>query len=203
MNYAMIRKEREKAGISQSDFAKAINVSKQTLYKYEQGIITNIPSDKIEEIANVLGLSPSYLMGWEEDIENSENVVKIPVLGEVIAGIPMFAVENILDYEEIPSEMAKSGEYFALKIKGDSMSPRILEGDVVIVRKQDDAESGDIVIVLVNGDSATCKKLAKGSGSISLISFNPSYNLMSFSKKEISEKPVKIIGKVVELRGKF
>ena len=203
MNYAMIRKEREKAGISQSDFAKAINVSKQTLYKYEQGIITNIPSDKIEEIANVLGLSPSYLMGWEEDIENSENVVKIPVLGEVIAGIPMLAVENILDYEEISSDMARTGEYFALKIKGDSMSPRIIEDDVVIVKKQDNADSGDIVIVLINGDSAACKKLIKSSDSISLISFNPSYNLMSFSNKEIVEKPVKIIGKVVELRGKF
>lgn len=94
--------------------------------------------------------------------------------------------------------MAHTGDFFGLRIKGDSMSPRISEGDVVIVRQQNDAESGDIVIVLVNGESATCKRLMKYKDGISLISFNPMYNPMTFSNDEIKSKQIKIIGKVVE-----
>lgn len=129
--------------------------------------------------------------------------IQIPVLGEVAAGVPIFASENYIDYEVISNEMAKNGSCFGLKIKGDSMSPRIMEGDTVIVRQQDDAESGDIVIVLINGDTATCKRLMKYSEGISLISFNPAYEPMTFTNKEILEKPVKIIGKVIENRQKY
>ena len=99
--------------------------------------------------------------------------------------------------------MAKTGEFFGLRIKGDSMQPRIVEGDVVIVRSQNDAESGDVVIVQVNGDQATCKRLAKYQTGISLISFNPMYEPMCFSNEEIASKPVEIIGKVIENRQKY
>lgn len=129
--------------------------------------------------------------------------IQIPVLGEVAAGVPIFASENYIDYEVISNEMAKSGDCFGLRIKGDSMSPRIMEGDTVIVRQQDDAESGDVVIVLINGDTATCKRLMKYQEGISLISFNPAYEPMTFTNKEILEKPVKIIGKVIENRQKY
>jgi len=128
---------------------------------------------------------------------------EIPVLGRVAAGIPINAVTEIIDTEEISEEMARTGEYFGLKIKGDSMEPRIYDGDVVIVRQQDDAESGDIVIAMVNGDDATCKRLIKYSTSIALISLNSKYEPMLFTDKEVLEKPVRVIGKVVELRGKF
>ena len=129
--------------------------------------------------------------------------IQIPVLGKVVAGIPVEAVEDILDFEEIPEEMSYLGQFYGLKIKGHSMEPRILEGDVVIVRKQEDAESGDLVIVLVNGDSATCKKLIKNENGITLQSFNPVFEPMYFSAEDIKNKPVQIIGKVVELRGKY
>ena len=99
--------------------------------------------------------------------------------------------------------MAKTGEFFGLQIDGDSMEPKFSKGDVVIVRKQNDAESGDIVIAMVNGDDATCKRLKKYQDGIALISTNPTYDPMYFSNKEIEEKPVRIIGKVVELRAKF
>ena len=99
--------------------------------------------------------------------------------------------------------MAKTGEYFGLKIRGDSMEPRICDGDVVIVRQQDDAESGDIVIAMVNGDDATCKRLVKYASSIALVSLNTKYEPMMFTNEEIMSKPVRVIGKVVELRGKF
>lgn len=119
------------------------------------------------------------------------------------AGIPIEAIEDIIDTEEITEEMAKTGSFFGLQIHGDSMEPRMCEGDVVIVRQQDDAESGDVVIAMVNGNDATCKRLRKYRDGIELISNNPSYEPMFFSKEEIENKPVKIIGKVVELRGKF
>ena len=128
----------------------------------------------------------------------------INVLGRVAAGLPIEAIENIIDTEEISEEMARTGEYFGLQIHGNSMEPRMYEGDIVIVRKQDDAESGDIVIAMVNGNDAVCKRLQKYAGGISLISLNSSnYDPMIYSNEDTETKPVKIIGKVVELRSKF
>lgn len=129
--------------------------------------------------------------------------VLIPVLGDVAAGIPISAVENVIGTEEITRDMAMTGEYFGLRIKGDSMAPRIQDGDVVIVRVQPDANSGDVVIVKVNGDSATCKRLKKYAEGIGLISFNPAYEPINFTDQECIELPVTIIGKVVENRQKF
>ena len=99
--------------------------------------------------------------------------------------------------------MASTGEFFGLQIHGDSMEPRMKDGDVVIVRQQNDAETDNIVIAVVNGNEATCKRLKKYAEGIALISTNPSYEPMYFSNKEIAEKPVRIIGVVKELRAKF
>lgn len=200
-----IRKLRENLCISQVDFASKINVSKQTLYKYENGIVTNIPSDKIEAIAKFCAVPPSYLMGWDDATPThaKKKGVVINVLGRVAAGVPIEAIEDVIDTEEITEELAKTGTFFGLKIKGDSMEPRMCEGDVVIVRQQENAESGDIVIAMINGNDATCKRLRKYRDGIELISNNPSYEPMFFSNEDIINKPVKIIGKVVELRGKF
>ena len=87
-----------------------------------------------------------------EKVKMAKKAIRIPVLGNVAAGVPIEAIEDVIDYEEISEELAHTGDFFALKIKGDSMEPRICNGDVVIVRKQNYAESGDLVIVLVNGD---------------------------------------------------
>ena len=112
-------------------------------------------------------------------------------------------IEDVIDTEEIPEELAKTGEFFGLQIHGDSMEPKISQGDIVIVRKQDDAETDNIVIAAVNGTDATCKRLKKYKDGIALISTNPAYEPMYFSNQEIIEKPVRIIGRVVELRAKF
>ena len=149
--------------------------------------------DKIELMANYFGISKADLVEDRSKKSTPRKGLVINVLGRVAAGIPIEAIE----------EMAKTGEFFGLQIHGDSMEPRMCEGDVVIVRKQEDAESGDIVIAMVNGDDATCKRLRKYRDGIELISNNPSYEPMFFSNQEIQEKPVRIIGKVVELRGKF
>ncbi len=202
-----IRTLRDKLGLSQVEFATQMNVSKQTLYKYENNIITNIPSDKIEAAAKIGNVSPAYLMGWDNNIapipSTRKRGVSINVLGRVAAGIPIEAVEDIIDTEEIPEDMAATGTFFGLQIHGDSMEPRMREGDLVIVRQQDDAETGDIVIATVNGNEATCKRLKKYADGIMLLSTNPTYEPMLFNNQEIVEKPVRILGKVVELRAKF
>lgn len=164
--------------------------------------------ETLELIADYFNVDTDYLLGRTVKttyIPSSalRKGVSINVLGRVAAGIPIDAIEEVIDTEEITEEMAKTGEFFGLKIKGNSMEPRIYENDVVIVRQQNDAESGDVVIATINGDEATCKRLRKYRDGIELISNNPSYEPMFFSNEEILSKPVRIIGKVVELRGKF
>ena len=193
-------------GLKQSELAEKTGISKGALSSYISG--RYLPKqNNIYLISQALSVSESWLMGNDVPMERrtspSVSAVTIKVLGRVAAGIPIRAVEDIIDTEEITEDLAKTGEFFGLQIHGDSMEPRMKEGDVVIVRQQDDAESGDIVIATVNGDEATCKRLMKYETGIALISTNPSYDPMLFSNKEIEEKPVRIIGKVVELRAKF
>ena len=199
-----IKERRTAMGLTQEDLGEKLGLQKSAIAKYENGRVENIKRTIILDMAKILDCSPAYLMGWEEAPKsNKRKGVTINVLGRVAAGIPIEAVTDIIDTEEIPEEMAKTGEFFGLQIHGNSMEPRMCEGDVVIVRQQDDAESGDIVIAMINGNDATCKRLRKYRDGIELISNNPSYDPMFFSNEEIETKPVKIIGKVVELRCKF
>ncbi|MCD7966567.1 MAG: helix-turn-helix domain-containing protein [Clostridiaceae bacterium] len=205
-----IKQKREELKITQEELAIKLGYkSKTTIAKIENGT-NDIVQSKVVEFANALNTTVAYLMGWDNNVGPIINGTKrkcpgvtINVLGRVAAGVPIEAVEDIIDTEEISEEMASTGEFFGLQIHGDSMEPRMFEGDVVIVRQQDDAESGDVVIAMVNGDEATCKRLKKYNDGIMLISNNPKYEPMVFSNQEIMEKPVNIIGKVVELRGKF
>ena len=160
--------------------------------------------DKIEMLANYFNIQKSDLIE-EKSVDSLHHIkgVKIPVLGYVRAGIPISAVEEILDYEEISEEMSSQGDFFALQIKGDSMEPRMREGDVVIIKQQPTVENGDIAVVLVNGDDATVKKFYRSNSGIKLISINPAYDPFFFSPDEVNTLPVKVIGKVVELRAKF
>lgn len=175
-------------GISYSTFSDWVNANKYPRI------------DKIEMLAKYFGVSKSDLV---EEPQRKNKKFLIPVLGRVIAGIPMDAVEEILDYEEISEDMARQGEFFALQVKGDSMEPKFSDGDVVIVRKQEDVDSGDIAIVLVNGDEATIKKVQKFDGGINLVPTNSAYPVLTYTNKEIEQLPVRVIGKVVELRAKF
>lgn len=160
--------------------------------------------ERLNLIADYFMVSPEYLLG-EAPLSTPEKPapssgVMIPLLGRVAAGIPISAVENIIGQEEISRKLASTGEFFALKIKGDSMSPFICDGDVVVVKSQNDAESGEIVIALVNGDDGVCKELKKIDAGIMLISKNPAYTPMVFTHSELDSVPVKILGKVIELR---
>lgn len=186
---ALIANEYEPITIeTATKLSKALDVSISTLLKYN----TNLLSAE-----------------WNEAMAQSDSdaIAKafarrtIPVYGRVAAGIPIEAIENIIDFEEIPD--AWPGEYAALKVKGDSMVPRIMEGDVLIVKIQDDAESGDVVVAIVNGEDATVKKLIKQGDGIVLQPLNTAYEPMYFSKSNVETIPVKIWGKVVENRQKF
>lgn len=201
-----IRYLRKLNGLTLEEVGSAVGVGKSTVRKWENGDIENMRRDKIASLAAALHTTPAYLMGWEEDestATSSPNAVKIPVLGRVAAGLPITAVENILDYEEIPYSLAATGEFVALQIKGQSMEPRIYEGDIVIVRVQPTAETGDLAVVIVNGDEATVKKIKILPEGILLQPFNPAYQPFFYSKTDIENKPVRIFGKVVELRAKF
>lgn len=131
--------------------------------------------------------------------------IKIPVIGSIPAGIPVEAIEDIIDWEEIPESMlAGDKEYFALEVKGDSMWPAYLPGDIVIVQKQPCCESGDVCVVYVNGYDATLKQVkVDEDGSVSLIPQNPEYPPRTYSPEEVQSLPVTICGVVVELRRKI
>lgn len=197
-----IREKREAIGMTQEELASKLGYkNKSSIAKIETGA-NDIIQSKVVEFANVLDTTVAYLMGWDNPTPSRKGVV-VNVLGRVAAGIPIDAIKDIIDTEEIPEEMARIGEFFGLQIHGDSMTPSICDGDIVIVKQQNDAESGDIVIATINGDEATCKRLRKYKDGIELISNNPSYSPFEFNNQEIEEKPVRIIGKVVELRRKF
>lgn len=197
-----IKELRLSKAIKQVDFAKMLGVSQATVSGWESEKYQP-DRDALIKMASYFDVSVDYLIGNSPVKKEKKKGVQIPVLGEVRAGYPIEAVENIIDYEEIDEEMARRGEFFALRIKGDSMEPRFAEGDVVIVRKQETAESGDIVVALVNGDSATIKKLKRHQDGITLVPTNLAYEPMYYSNEEIMELPIHILGKVVELRAKF
>lgn len=192
----------DELGLTYEAVAAKTGFSKSVIYRYAHGQVQKIDLSRLAIIADALNVSPEWL-GFGAERKTQTQAVKIPVLGFVRAGIPMDAIENIIDYEEISEEVARSGEFFALKIKGDSMEPKISEGDVVIVRKQSIVENGEVAVVLINGNDATIKKFHKTDVGIKLISTNPQYDPFFFSPQEVESLPVEVIGKVVELRAKF
>lgn len=196
---------RKDNNLTQAELGKKLGVAPSTVGMYERG--QREPDfETLEKIANYFSVNMNTLLGKENAFdEKSSSVVgiKIPVLGKVAAGIPITAVENILDYEEISSEMAASGDYVALKIQGSSMEPRMYDGDVVIVRVQSTVEHGEVAVVMVDGSEATVKKVQFLSNGILLQPFNPSYEPIFYSKEDVENLPVRIFGKVIECRQKY
>lgn len=195
-----LKELRKKYNLSQKELADMIPVNQTAVSQWERGITTPNPN-ALKKLCKIFNQTSDFFLEIEQPQKSTG--IKIPVLGDVAAGIPISAIEEIVDMEEITEEMAASGEYFGLIIKGDSMEPRMTSGDVVIVRSQSDVDTGDIAIVLIDGETATCKKIKKTPQGLMLISLNPAYEPMFYSNKEIQELPIRILGKVVELRAKF
>ena len=191
-----IRTLRKAANLSQRQLAQKIGMSQQALAKYENGQATPNPTT-LSELAHVLGVSVDHLLG-----NRTDDAIRVPVLGQVAAGIPIEAVEEVEGEVLLPREMDDE-EYFALRIHGQSMEPRMMEGDIVIVRQQQDVESGQIAVVLVGNESATCKRVQKGRDGLTLISINPLFEPMFFSAEQVQRLPIRILGRVIELRARY
>ena len=196
-----IKELRNEQNIKQAELASVVKVSQAALSGYETGKY-EADIEPYKRIADYFSVSLDYLLGKET---LPSNAIKIPVLGSVPAGIPLEAIEDIIDWEEIPQSLASGGkEYFALQVEGDSMYPDYLPGDIVIVQKTPVCASGDDCVVYVNGYDATLKqvKLDEKHGTLTIVPKNPSYPPRTFSKEEIQSLPVTIAGVVVELRRK-
>lgn len=201
---------RTKNCMTLNDLAKYLGYkSLTTVQKWEVGV-AQPPLKKVGEMAKLFKVdiddftNKDLQKPLDTNSDAHTNSVRIPVLGDVAAGIPISAIEDILDYEEIPERLARTGEYFGLRIQGDSMEPRICESDVVVVRQQPDADTGDIVIVRIDHERVTCKRLRKyADGALELVSLNPSYEPMFFDRAAVENEPVEIVGVVVENRQKF
>lgn len=190
----------KKYDLTQSELAQKLDVNKTVVSSWMTG--ARFPRmNTIQKLAYIFNVEKSDLI---ENGTSSKTVrgIKIPVLGRVAAGIPIEAIQEIEDYEEIPEAWGNPREYFALVIKGHSMEPRIWDGDRVIVHKQSDVDSGQTAVVIVNGDEATVKRVKKMEGGIMLIALNPAvYQPHFYSAKDVRELPVRIIGLVKEVRG--
>ncbi|MBR4490454.1 helix-turn-helix domain-containing protein [bacterium] len=194
-----IRELRKQRKLSQGDLANILHLSQSAVTHYENGR-RNPDAETLMMLANFFGVTVDYLT-CSTDVANKPILVKI--YGEVAAGKPIDQIENELGHAEISADMAKCGTYFGLRIKGDSMSPRIQNGDIVIVRQQPTIENGEIAIVSIAQDTATCKKIKKTDKGISLIGLNTSFEPLYYTWQEVAELPVTILGKVVELRAKL
>ncbi len=156
----------------------------------------------IEELLKLLNKNQTFELNIKTDALGNP-VVSIPILGTVKAGYDYLAQENWIGTVDVDKKLADGNELFALKVHGDSMSPVLIEDDIVIIKKQEDFENGDIVVAIVNGDEATIKKGKKSENSILLQPLNPSYEPLIFTYDEMKSIPVKIIGIVKQLKREF
>jgi repressor LexA len=192
-----IKQRRMALGFNQTTLADIVGITKQQMYKYENDVITNIPSDKIESIAQALRVSPAYLMGWIDgeypsDIIALPNTRAIPLVGQIACGTPILAEENVEEEIELPEHIKAD---FALRCRGDSMvNARIHDGDIVYIRQQPMVNNGEIAAVLI-GEEATLKRVYASPNTLILQAANPSYEPMVFTGEQLES--VRVLGKAV------
>lgn len=199
-----IKRKRLENNLTLEELGKKADVSRATMQRYESGKITNIPSDRIERISEALGVSPAFIMGWEDEnnepiLENIPGIItpikmkRIPILGTIACGKPIFADQNYDGYFMIDSNLPEAD--FVLKAKGDSMiEANIFEGDFVFFRKQRDVDNGTIAAVLID-EEATLKRVNKSNGVLILQPCNKNYEPLIYSKDD--DKNIVILGQMV------
>lgn len=215
--FQRIRFLRERLGMTQGELAAKIGYkSKSTIARIEKGE-RDISQDKIILFATALCVSPSYLMGWEEPASDPSNNtkefikgyipvttrgVKIPILGKIPAGTPLSAIEDIKGYISVNEMQANTGIYFALKVVGDSMTPDINSGDIILVKEQQDIDNnGQIAVILIDGEDATVKKVTKTESGLMITAINSAvFDPLFFTWEEVQSLPVTVLGVVVEIR---
>lgn len=198
-----IRQVRQEQDVTQQELADYIGVSKQAVYKYENNIVTNIPTDKVDAIAKRLKVSPAYLMGWEEKpqpaprpipkgFEPMPKMKKIPLVGSIACGTPILAQQNIDGHVDAPEDIRCD---FALRCKGDSMiGAGIHDGDAVYIHIQPEVENGEIAAVRI-GEEATLKRVYYDGTTLTLMPYNNAYAPMVYTGPQLED--VHIEGKAV------
>lgn len=207
-----LKELRQDKNITQGKLAEKLGLSRSTIAMYETGG-SEPDLETLKNIASFFDVSVDYLMGREQKVDNNirgmkmeRSVIKVPVYGTIPAGIPIEMIEDsyIEDEEEIPSDWLKGGNtYFCLKVKGESMMPKFEDGDTLILKQQDDCESGDYCAVSINHSECTFKKVIKRLDGITLQPLNPDFAPMVYSNKEIAELPITILGVVKEVRRSY
>ena len=207
---SVLKRKRKELGLTLAQVADMMGVSEATVQRWESGNIKSVRYDKINKLAQVLKVEPSEIMGWNTskqeddkldkfgaDIIDLSHMKRIPILGRIRAGMPIYAAENIEGYTL--TDLNGGAEYFGLRVTGDSMNAaRIYEGDIVIVRRQDIVENGQIAVVLIDGQDATLKRFNRDGNIVTLMpqSTNPKNKALTYNLKNSS---VKILGLVVRV----
>lgn len=195
--------------MKQVDLVEKTNLDKSLISNYLSGKY-KAKQDKLYLLAEALHVSEAWLMGYDVPMDKNikidelgNPVVSLPLVGTVQAGYDYLAQQNWIGTVDVSENIARAEEYFALKVKGDSMSPVFLEDDIVIIKKQNDCENNEYAIVLVNGDEGTLKKIKKTDAGIVLQPLNPAYEPIMYTYDEITSIPIVIIGIVKHLQRNF
>lgn len=202
----IVKELRESKGIQQKELAAEIGVAQPTISEWEHQ--KKDPSgERLERLTAYFGVDKSTILGYKPLYQLppvSPGAIRIPVYGTIPAGVPMDAIEDVLDYEDIPADWGRGGkEYMALKVSGHSMEPKYQDGDILILRRTESCENGQDCAVMVNGDDATFKRVKLTGSGMMLLPINPDYDPITFTAQEVAELPVRILGVVVELRRKI
>lgn len=198
---------RTSRGLTQAELAEKVGVGRTTVASWEQGI-RGVKNSDLQKLADIFQVSLDYLCGRvqqpQDPLPNElpsgvwplGSIVKVPVIGTIRAGAPVLAEQNIIAWEEVPSDAVRDGDYFYLRVTGDSMNgARIMEDDLVLVRLQPDVDDGDIAVVMVGIEEATLKRVRKQNGTVALWPENPKYRPML-----VRTSDVRIVGKVMEVK---
>lgn len=202
---------REKKGLSQNKLAEKIGVNQTTIARWEDD--NRIPTiDNAIDVASALNVPLTDLIGKDLRFDNAEvidvnsDIIKIPVYGTIKAGIPIESQTDIIDYVDIPRSWTKGGkEFYGLKVSGDSMFPKYQDEDIVIFEKTNDTTlyNGKDCAVMINGTESTFKKVLINDQGIVLQAYNMAYGIKMFSKEDVINKPIKIVGVAREKRTKI
>lgn len=194
-----LRSVRRSRGMTQEELAELVSISQKSIAAYERGI-RDPGSDMVAKLADVLGVTTDYLLGIEAERGDS-NGIRVPVFDSIRAGIPTEAIDDVIDWEEIPKAWTTGGkEYFAVRLSGDSMFPEYQDRDVVIFRRTQECETGDDCAVRINGTDATFKRVRLLDSGMVLQPLNPAYSPLMYTADQVRDLPVEIIGVGVELR---
>lgn len=205
-----LQKALDNSKMKQVDLVEKTGLDKTLINKYLAGLM-KAKQDKLTILADALNVNEVWLMGYDIPMDRNigtdelgNPVVDIPLLGSVKAGYDYLAQENWVGTIQVETSLVGDGsEYFALEVKGDSMAPVFIEGDIIIIHKQNDCENNQIAIVIVNGEEGTVKKVRKTEAGIILQPLNPAYAPMIFTNEEIDSIPITIVGIVRQLKREF